>query len=170
MKKHVFIWVISMSLAFIFSLALARDSVWVSSSRAKIQTEKSASSDVVSKPGRGTELTVLAYEKRWYRVRTPDGDEGWIYRGRVSKEPPAQETGEETGNLLSALGGGSIAADEADTARSIRGLSKETETYAKNTGTPEKYQKALDDVLAMKVTDGEIRDFMRNGKIGEYAE
>jgi hypothetical protein len=115
-------------------------------------------------------LTVLAYENRWYRVRTPGGDEGWIYRGRVSVEPPAADNGGETGNLLSGLGGSSIAADEADTARSIRGLSKETETYAKNTATPEKYQKALDDVLAVKVTEAEIQDFLRNGKIGEYAQ
>jgi uncharacterized protein YgiM (DUF1202 family) len=170
MKRHLVMFIVPVFLTGIFFTAFAQDSVWVSSSRAKIQADRSASSDVVAKPDTGTKLTVLAYEDRWYRVRTPGGDEGWIYRGRVSKEPPVDETGGDTGNLLSSLGGSSIAADEADTARSIRGLSKETETYAKNTGTPEKYQEALDEVLAMKVTEGEIEAFLKNGKIGEYAE
>ena len=170
MKRRVFIWFMSVSLALIFSPALAQEKVWVSSAKAKIQAEKSASSDVVSTPAVGTELKVVAFEDRWYRVRTPDGKEGWIYRGRVSREPVAREKGDDAGNLLSALGGSQIKANEADTARSIRGLSKETETYAKNMGTPEKYQTALDGVLAMKVTDAELQNFLRNGKIGEYAE
>jgi hypothetical protein len=101
-------------------------------------------------------------------VRTAAGKEGWIYRGKVSDVPPQKET-QDTGNLFTAMQGSNISADEAQTSRSIRGLSKETEQYAKQRGTPEAYQKALDQVLAMKVTSKEIEVFLRNGKIGEYA-
>jgi len=169
--KRLALWVSMLAvLALITSTASAQEKVWVSAAKARIQAEKSASSDVVSTPAVGTELKVLAFEDRWYRVQAPDGGEGWIYRGRVSLEPPAQEKGDDPGNLMSALGGSQIKATEADTARSIRGLSKETDAYARNTGTPEKYKKALDGVLAMKVTEKELRDFLKSGKIGEYAE
>jgi len=63
----------------------------------------------------------------------------------------------------------SISADEAQTSRSIRGLSKETEQYAQQRGTPEVYKKALDQVLAIRITDKEVAVFLKEGKIGEYA-
>jgi hypothetical protein len=94
-----------------------------------------------------------------------------MYRGRLSDTPPQEEVqaGEGT-QLFAALTGSQIQADEADTARSIRGLSKESDEYAKNKGTPAKYKEALDRILAINVTEDELFAFLKAGKIGEYAE
>ncbi|HIJ20402.1 MAG TPA: SH3 domain-containing protein, partial [Deltaproteobacteria bacterium] len=62
-----------------------------------------------------------------------------------------------------------IKADEASTGRSIRGLSEETEEYAKNKKTPQATKQALDQVLALQVSEKELQDFLKKGKIGEYA-
>jgi hypothetical protein len=58
---------------------------------------------------------------------------------------------------------------KADSARSIRGLSPETTQYAKNRGTPELVKKSLDGVLLRKVSPKELKAFLQEGKIGEYA-
>ena len=64
--------------------------------------------------------------------------------------------------------GGGI--EEADTARSIRGLSPDAEKYAKNAGTSREHKDALEKVLATNITGKAIEKFLENGKIGEYAE
>ena len=97
------------------------------------------------------------------------GQEGWIYGGRLSRTPPEKKSQDEAGNLFAGMSGSKIGADEADTSRSIRGLSSETEQYAKNRGTPDTYKKALDGVLSMGVTEQELEAFLMKGKIGEYA-
>ena len=91
-----------------------------------------------------------------------------MYRGKLTDAPPSKET-EVSDNLFSSMQSSSISADEAQTSRSIRGLSKETEQYAQKRGTPEVYKKALDQVLAIRITDKEVAVFLKEGKIGEYA-
>ncbi len=149
--------------------ALAQDILWVTSERAKLKTASRASSETITAVPIGTEVTVLTTKRRWHKIRIPSGEEGWMYRGRLSETPPQKEAEDETGNLFAALGGSKIQADEADTARSIRGRSSETEQYARLRGTPAAYERALDRVLAISVTENELDVFLRQGKIGEYA-
>ncbi len=118
----------------------------------------------------GTELSVIESAGRWIKVRTGDGTEGFVYAGRISDTPPSAEVAGSGGGLF----GGTmeqcqIQTAKADSARSIRGLSPETAQYAKQRGTPEAYRKALDKILARKVTPKELKAFLREGKIGEYA-
>ena len=161
---------LTMVLLLSISVVLAQEKRWISSGRAKLKADKSASSETITTLSIGTEVTVIAQEGRWYRILTPSGEEGWIYRGRLSDSPPAEEIKEESDNLFAFMPGSSIEADEADTARSIRGLSRETEQYAQSRGTPTEYKRALDRVLAMGVSEQALEEFLRNGKIGEYAE
>lgn len=167
--KKILLFAVYVAMAGLFlSPAYGAESLWVASEGAKLKADPSASSGTVSELPVGTELMVLKSENRWHRVRIASGKEGWIYRGKVSDAPPQKEA-QDTANLLSGMQASSISADEAHTSRSIRGLSKETEQYAKQRGTPESYKKALDEVLAMSVTSKDLEVFLRNGKIGEYA-
>lgn len=149
------------------------EKVWVTSEDATLQAERSTSSETVATVKRGTLLTVSAFENRWYKVTAPDGKTGWIFRGKVSTEPPADVadsgSGGGVGGLLGGLTGSSIGADAADSSRSIRGLSPEAQEYAHQTGTPAESQAALDMVLSLTLDKAELDQFLKEGKIGEYA-
>ncbi|MBI4775083.1 MAG: SH3 domain-containing protein [Deltaproteobacteria bacterium] len=170
MRVQRFLWLLITSLMFAGALALAQSTLWVTSQAAKLKADKKASSETIATLAVGDEVKLVSEEGSWYKIRTSDGREGWMYRGRLSDSPPQKEVEGEGTQLFSALSGSSIQADEADTARSIRGLSKESATYAENQGTPAKYKEALDRVLSINVTEDELFAFLREGKIGEYAE
>lgn len=155
------------------STSAAAKTVYVSASGAKLQADKSASSKTLATLPIGTALDVKSRDGNWYQVTAAGGKSGWIYRGKVSDTAPASgQSGQSggLGDLMSSLGGSGISAGTADTSRSIRGLSPEAEEYAKQTGTPEAYRKALDDTLSIAVTDADIEKLLKEGRIGEYAE
>lgn len=166
-KRHSFVTLVTM---FILSVTpvFAGGTMWVASENAKLKSEPKASSKTLSTLAVGTKVSVLETEKKWYRLHSASGEKGWMYRGKLSDAPPSKET-ESSDNLFSSMQSSSISADEAQTSRSIRGLSKETEQYAKQRKTPKVYKKALDQVLAIHVTDKEVDIFLMRGKIGEYA-
>lgn len=168
MRKLSFFAALVAVLSLFAISVFAAGTMWVTSEDARLKSEPKASSTTLSTVAPGTKVSVLASEKRWYRIRTDSGKEGWMYRGKLSDTPPSKETGESE-NLFTAMSNSDISADEAQTSRSIRGLSKETEQYAKKRKTPEVYKKALDQVLAIRITDREVDVFLKAGKIGEYA-
>lgn len=156
-------------LALTAATAFAEDKRWVSSDGTTLKSQASVSAGDVKSLPVGSELTVLEDGGRWIRVRTSDGTEGWVYAGRISDTAPAAEV-TDGGAFGGALQGSQIETAKADSARSIRGLSPETAAYAKQRGTPEAYKKDLDKVLARKVSPQDLKAFLREGKIGEYAQ
>ncbi len=168
---------VSRSMAAVLALLLfavtvmAEEKRWVSSEGTALKAEASATSDNVADVLVGTELTVLESGGRWLKVRIASGKEGWVYAGRVSDTAPAAEvTGGDGGLFGDSMQKSQINTAKADSARSIRGLSPEADAYAKGRGTPEKYKKAVDAILARKVSDNELKTFLKEGKIGEYAQ
>jgi hypothetical protein len=152
-------------------MAMAEEKRWVSSEGTVLKAEASATSENVADVLVGTEVTVVESGGRWLKVKTAAGKEGWLYAGRVSDTPPATEVAGDDGGIF----GGSMQKSQintakADSARSIRGLSPEAAKYAKDRGTPEVYKKSLDIVLARKVSAKELKAFLKEGKIGEYAQ
>ncbi len=150
--------------------ALAEEKRWVSSEGTTLKSEASATSENVADVPVGTEVTVVESGGRWLKARTGAGKEGWVYAGRVAETPPAVEvSGGEGGLFGDTMQKSQINTAKADSARSIRGLSPETTQYAKDRGTPEVYKKSLDIVLLRKVSSKELKAFLKEGKIGEYA-
>ena len=168
MKKRCLFNVLATVLVLYAITVSAGGAMWVASENATLKSEPKASSTTLSTLAVGNKVSILESENRWYRIRTASGEEGWMYRGKLTDAPPSKET-EVSDNLFSSMQSSSISADEAQTSRSIRGLSKETEQYAQKRGTPEVYKKALDQVLAIRITDKEVAVFLKEGKIGEYA-
>ena len=148
----------------------ARQSLWVTSLEARVYAEKSAFSPTVATLSRGTQVIAVQAADRWYEVRLPSGQSGWIYQGKVSSAPPEKETASSGGDLFSSMGGSSIQAQKADTSRSIRGLSPETEAYANRQGTPQAQREALDRLLSYSVTYREVENFLMQGRVGKYAQ
>jgi len=148
-------------------VVMAAEMLWVVSEGAKLKMEPSASSETIEGLPVGSELSMDSSQGSWYKVTTKSNKTGWIYRGKVSLTQP--EGKKDESSPFGVLPGSSIQVNAADTSRSIRGLSPAAKEYAASARTPEAYQKALDRVLAMRVTNKEIEDFLMEGKIGEYS-
>jgi uncharacterized protein YgiM (DUF1202 family) len=147
----------------------AGESLWVTAQGARLQSERSIESSTLTIVPVGEEVQVIRKEGRWYQVETLSGETGWMYQGRLSQTKPLGETDGQPEDLFGSLTGSQITAQQADTSRSIRGLSPETEAYAQNQHTPEKYRLALEDVLNRQVSNQELVGFLKQGQIGEYA-
>jgi uncharacterized protein YgiM (DUF1202 family) len=165
------IMVAALALLLAASIAMAEEKRWVSSEGTTLKAEASATSENVADVMVGTEVTIVESGGRWLKVRTAAGKEGWVYAGRVSETPPAAEVAGDDGGIFgTTMQKSQISTAKADSARSIRGLSPEAAKYARDRGTPEVYKKALDIVLARKVSAKELKAFLKDGKIGEYAQ
>lgn len=149
--------------------AYAARYVWVASEGAELKKDPRGSAAVVGKLSLDQRLNVLTRSGRWYNVKTDQGRTGWVYRGKISASKPARETAKGAPGLFGSLDS-DIASNKASTDRAMRGLSPEAEAYAKATRTPEEYQRALDSVMEFKVTEAEVTEFLKSGKIGEYAQ
>jgi uncharacterized protein YgiM (DUF1202 family) len=165
-RKKSFIPIVALVL-MMAGTVMAAAMLWVVSEGAKLKMEPNASSETIEALPVGSELTVNSSKGSWYKVTTKSNKTGWIYRGKVSSTQPEDKGG---GGLFGALPGSSVQVSAADTSRSIRGLSPAAKEYAASANTPQACQKALDSVLALKVTDKEIEDFLIEGKIGEYSK
>jgi len=91
----------------------------------------------------------------------------------VAATPP--EASKQGGdNLFGGGGSSAIMVSEADSARSMRGLTESEQEAAKSAGRPARtmaeYKQALDGVLAEKVGKKELEGFLKSGRIGEYAK
>ncbi len=169
MARSIIVAVLALLLTAV--AAMAAEKRWVSSEGTALKAEASATSASVAEVPVGTEVTVVESGGRWLKVRTTAGKEGWLYAGRVSDTAPAAEVGGGEGAIFGdSMKSSQINTAKADSARSIRGLSPEAAMYAKGRGTPEVYKKALDSVLARKVAARELKAFLQEGKIGEYAQ
>lgn len=168
MRKTV-VSMLALMLVLAGTASLAEEKRWVSSDGTTLKSEASVSSADVSPLPVGMELSVIESGGRWLKVKTSSGKEGWVYAGRVADTPPSAEVTGESGLFGDTLQSSQIKTAKADSARSIRGLSPEVDQYAKQRGTPESFKKELDKVLARKVSPKELRAFLKEGKIGEYA-
>lgn len=163
--------VAAVALLMFAATAMAEEKRWVSSEGTTLKAEASAASENIADVVVGTEVTVVESGGRWLKVKTAAGKAGWVYAGRVSDTPPAAEVaGGDDGIFGDSMKGSQIKTAKADSARSIRGLSPGAAQYAKDKGTPEMYKKSLDVILARKVTARELKAFLKEGKIGEYAQ
>jgi len=154
-------------LFFIAQTLAAQDFLWVSSKTAKLKAERSASSQTLTVLNAGAKLEYLAYQKRWYQVKTADAVTGWIYRGKVTKSEPMVLDE----SLFIPMESSPLQMAAADTSRSIRSKqhAKLDET---NSGVLSKQslQKALDQILALHISQKKLARFLKKGKLAEYAE
>ncbi len=153
------------------SIACAEEKRWVASDGTSLKVEASATSENVVDLLVGTEVSVVETGGRWVKVRTEAGATGWVYAGRLAEtRPSAEVAGTDDPLFGESMKKSQITTAKADSARSIRGLSPETVSYAKSRGTSETCKKSLEKILGRKVSAMDVRSFLKEGKIGEYAQ
>lgn len=150
--------------------AAPSESRWVVGSGTALKSEAKATAADIVPLVVGAKVLVLENAGRWLKVQTADKKTGWVFAGRLSSTPPVTEVAASEGLFAATAQQSQIEIARADSARSVRGLSPETESYAKERGTPQEYRKALDQILARQVSKEEVTAFMRAGKLGEFAQ
>ena len=148
------------------SAALA-ETLYVKSSATKLQAADSASSKVIKTLSQGTAVEVVKKSDKFYQVTAPGGVKGWIFKFKLSAKAPEGAGG--SSGLLDALGGQQMAAKESASGSSIRGLSPISEQHAKSKGISQESIDAVKQMEAFKVSAKELDEFMKTGKLGEYA-
>lgn len=151
------------------ALVWAAEVRWINSGETALKAESKVTAATVTTLPIGAEVTVLETAGRWQKVRAAGGAVGWVYAGRLADTKPVAEVAGQDGMLFGTMQESNIQTAKADSARSIRGLSPETEQYAKERGTPVEYRKALDQILGYRVSKEELTAFLQKGQIGEYA-
>ena len=149
-----------LGLFFLLSSGLVwAGSLWVGPKEATLKADKSRKADNVATLSPGSELTQLAYKKRWYQVRTADGQEGWIYRGKISKTPPEALDLE----FMMPVNNDVIKLASVTASRSARGKKQKKSEQVD-------YDKLLNKIIALKITEKRLMKFLKKGALGEYGE
>jgi hypothetical protein len=170
------------------------DEKYVSVPKARLKSDKRASATTVSEILRGTKLKVLNKgDGRWMQVAIADKPNvtGWIYFNKLVDKKP-----KDVKNHL-AFGGG-IQTSDLETGGAIRGLKKVSQNYASEKGISKRAIRDLNAIQTFPFTvktfdknkngnletseqktantaykkwlDTEIDNFLKTGKIGEFAD
>ncbi len=167
MKHGGFLRVI---IAFAASVAVVGaafgETLYVSARTAQLRSGKTSLDPVVAGLRLGESLDVVKRDGRWLQVRTAKDVTGWIFDNYVSFEKPSGGDSD-----LAAMGKGFRGNDVVVTASAgARGLDSASEGYANRSGITKQEREAVDRMTAYKVPDDDIREFLKSGKLGEYAE
>ena len=148
--------------------AVFAETLYVKKSGTKLQAEGSAKSAVVKVLDQGTPVAVKEKSGRFYKV-SAGGKEGFIFKFKLTSKKPAKK--DEGGGLLDILGKSQkIAAKEATSSSSIRGLSPMSEEHAKKKGISEKDIQAVKQMEAFTVSPDEVEQFLVQRQLGEFSE
>ena len=160
--------VVAASIAGVLLAATAwAETVYVTAKTAQLRAGKTSLDAVVSTLRFGDALEVLSRKDNWVEVLTSTGQKGWIYYNKVAADKPA---GGDSG--LAALGRNIRRGDSSGVTASAgaRGLDKASESYANRTGITQRDRDAVDRMTAYKLSDEELQEFLKNGRLGEYGE
>jgi len=150
--------------AFDAAPALAK-SVYVNTRYAKLRAGKTSADAEVAKLAYGQELTVVGEASGFWQVRTADGKSGWIARLWTADSLPSQsKVAESLG--AAARGGSSGVAYTAG----ARGLAPEAEQYATEKGDYGAAVGAVKEMEKFEIGEAKLEAFLREGKLGEFAE
>jgi hypothetical protein len=146
---------------------LSAQTMYVSKDEVKVTEDKSPMSRAVDTLRLGDQVRVLEKSDRHYKIRTPSGKTGWVFKFKLSDQAVGGGGG---GNLLSGLTGESrIAAREASTGGSIRGLKETSERYAKTKRSDPASRDAVQRMEDRAISRDDLLQFQREGSVGEFS-
>lgn len=158
---------VSCVIAITMTGAAFGETLYVAAKSAQLRSGKTSLDPVVASLKLGETVDVVQRVGRWLEVQTAKGVKGWIYDNKVSASKP---TGGD--NELAALGRSFRRTDASGVTASAgaRGLDKASEGYANRSGITQQHRDAVDRITAYKIPDEDIHEFLKSGRLGEYAE
>lgn len=168
--RFIFSSTFFLAIALVCPTSLFAETMYVKSAETKAMKAESAQSDVVQVLDEGTAVEVTEKSSKFFKVALPGGKEGWIFKFKLSSDAPAGGAGGGDGMLDSLGGKQKIAARESGSGSSIRGLSPVSEKHALSKGISAKNIQSVKQMETFKVSREELEKFLREGKLGEYAQ
>lgn len=158
-------WILVTACVAASAIAYAASRTMYIRSKSKLRSGKNTSATVITVLSRGTPVKVLRKSRAWREVKdTRSGAEGWVHKSRLTKKKPAGSSGRDG----LAVADASVTGIEASAA--IRGLTPEAKQYAQSRSVGPEAQKAVNVLIAYKVSPTAMDKFMQEGKLGEYSE
>jgi len=143
------------------------ETLYIAAKSAQLRSGKTSLESVVAHLKLGETVDVVKREDRWLQVKTRTGVTGWIYDNKVSTSKPA------SGDSELALLGQSMTGTDASAitaSAGARGLDKASDTYANRSGISQQQRLAVDRMSTYKISDEDVQEFLKSGRLGEYAE
>jgi uncharacterized protein YgiM (DUF1202 family) len=155
------------SLVGLLASAALAETVYVQAKTAQLRAGKTSLDRVVATLQAGDELELLRRDGRWLEVRMAGGATGWIFENKISKTRPSGGD-----NELAALGKSFRRTETSGVTASAgaRGLDKVSEGYANRAGITAQTREAVDRMAQYRVPDEEVQEFLKAGRLGEYAD
>jgi len=167
MSKNFSILIVSVLFVAVSAGNVLAETMWAKKDRVKVTAEKSPTSTVVATLRVGDQVQVVQKSGRQYRVKLRNGKSGWVFKFKLSAKQPEKKSG---GSGLSGLSGdNTLVAQEARAGGSIRGLKETTEQYADKKHISQADRRSVEKMEQRTVTDDELDQFKKGGRIGEYA-
>jgi uncharacterized protein YgiM (DUF1202 family) len=158
MKKLIYVTLLCIT----GSPALAAQTFYVQSVKAKLQARPAYQSPLVATLARGDAVQVLEKDKRWYKV-TYQQQTGWISRLVLGATPPGDKI-----TVLDAAGGNAKMesnarrrASSSNTAAATRGLRGDSRSRMSDEGHAD--YSALETMKSQAVTEQEALEFLQEG-------
>lgn len=166
MRRPPLIILLLLSLSLLAGVALA-ETLYVQAKTVKLRAGKTSLDSVVANLKFGEPLEVLRKDGIWLEVQTTAGKKGWIFAGKTTTVKPSSSENDALARL-----GQSVRRTEAGDVTATagaRGLDKVSEGYANRTGITQRDRDAVDRMVAYRLSDQEVEDFLKEGGLGEYA-
>ncbi len=158
-----------LAVALVCPASLFAETMYVKTAETKVMKAESAQADVIQVLDEGTAVEVTQKSSKFFKVALPGGKEGWVFKFKLSADAPAGGGGGD--GMLESIGGKQkIAARESGSGSSIRGLSPVSEKHAQSKGISAKNIQSVKQMESFKVSREDLEKFLRDGKLGEYAQ
>lgn len=154
-------------LVFVMAVPALAETMYAKKNTVKVTVEKSPLSKVVATLNRGDSVHVLSKRGKHYKVKVRSGKVGWVFKFKLSTHKPA--TGGGRGSLSALTGESSVAAREARSGGSIRGLKETSKAYAEHKQIDPAHGESVDRMTGYTVSDEELMKFQQQGAVGEFA-
>ncbi len=144
---------------------LFAQTMYINKDGVKVTEEQSPMSRVVETLRTGDQVRVVEKGVRHYKIRTASGKTGWVFKFKLSDK----EVGGGGDALSSLTGETRVAAREARTGGSIRGLKETSDRYAETKQFDPANKDAVQRMEDRTISREDLLKFHREGSVGEFS-
>ena len=161
MRHMRWLWAIAFLLALAALPALGR--TMYARFSAPVRSDRSLSAGTLGTLRQGEAVEAVGRQGGYFQV-SYRGATGWVYYNKLANEKPE--------DVAALLGGGTAGAGielaELEAGGALRGLSPMAENYVKASDVPSWAADAVESMQARAVSSGDLDQFQKEGKLGEY--